>query len=141
MIAGLAGTDLPSDRKIDGKNIIDIITGKSIEAPHEFIYYYNAHSLQAVRKGKWKLHLPRTKAEQPYWGKAGKNRFFFTLDQPFLVNLEDDIAEEKNVAAEHPEIVEMLQAEAENIQNELGGFKRPGSHQRPGWPAAEMEYQ
>lgn len=141
LIAGLAGADLPSDRKIDGKDIIDIVTGESIEAPHEFIYYYNAHSLQAVRKGKWKLHLPRTKTEQPYWGRVGKNRFFFTLEQPFLVNLEDDIAEEKNVAAEHPEIVEMLQAEAENIQTELGGFKRPGSDQRPGWPSAEMEYQ
>lgn len=140
LFANLAGVELPTDRKIDGKNIKDILLGESTESKHEFLYYYNAHSLQAIRKGKWKLHLPRTAKEQPYWGKAGRTRFFHTLDKPFLVNLDKDIAEMKNVADAHPEVVKMLQAQAVEIQKELGGYKKPGSDQRPGWPAAEMQY-
>lgn len=141
LLADLAGVPLPQDRKIDGKNIRDILMGESNQSKHEFLYYYNAHTLQAVRKGKWKLHLPRTKLQQPYWGKAGKGHFFMTLAHPFLVNLEKDIAEKTNVADAHPDIVTMLQAEAQKIQNELGDFKKQGRDQRPGWPAEEMKYE
>ena len=140
LFADLADVELPTDRVIDGKNIKDILLGHSNESKHEYIYYYNAHTLQAVRKGNWKLHLPRTKLEQPYWGGSGKGRFFFTLGQPFLVNLDNDIAERTNVAAQYPEIVEMLQEEATRIQTELGGFKQIGSDQRPGWPEAPTTY-
>ena len=62
------------------------------------------------------------------------------LNQPFLVNLENDIAEKTNIADAHPEIVTMLQAQAKKIQEELGGFQKQGTDQRPGWPAEEMKY-
>jgi len=140
LVAELAGAPLPSDRTFDGHNIKDLLLGEKQSSKHEFLYYYNAHTLQAVRKGKWKLHLPRTQEEQPYWGKAAKGHYFYTLDKPFLVNLDEDIAEKTNVAAQHPEVVEMLLSAATEIQKELGGFKSIGSDQRPGWPAEEMKY-
>ena len=59
LFCGLAGVDPPSDRTIDGKNILPILLGQETETPHEFIYYYNGTNLQAVREGDWKLHLPR----------------------------------------------------------------------------------
>ena len=45
----LAGVELPSDRKIDGKNIMPILMGQQTQTPHEFLYYYNGLNLQAVR--------------------------------------------------------------------------------------------
>ncbi|WP_244651392.1 MULTISPECIES: sulfatase-like hydrolase/transferase [unclassified Lentimonas] len=135
LVADLAGVELPTDRKIDGANIRDILMGASDESPHEYLYYYNGLNLQAVRKGKWKLHLPRTLEDLPYWGKAGKARRFITLDEPFLVNLETDIAEMHNVAANNPEVVTTLLKEASRIRAELGEVGQQGADQRPGWPA------
>jgi len=41
-IADLAGVELPTDRKIDGGSIQDVLLGESTESKHEYIYYYNA---------------------------------------------------------------------------------------------------
>ncbi|MGJ8644428.1 MAG: sulfatase family protein [Luteolibacter sp.] len=134
LLADLAGVGLPGDRKIDGANIRNVLMGESEEAPHEYLYYYNGLNLQAVRKGKWKLHLPRTKEDLPYWTNAGKGHYFTTLDEPFLADLESDIGEEHNVAASNPEVVATLLKEAEHIRAELGEVGQKGSDQRPGWP-------
>ena len=130
----LAGVKPPTDRIIDGDNIHAILMGQQEESPHEFLYYYNGHNLQAVRKGKWKLHLPRTKKDQPYWGAAGKGTHFFQeLAHPFLVNLEADILEEKNVADEYPEMVRELSAVADRVKAELGGVQQKGGDERTAW--------
>lgn len=136
LFADLAGVELPKDRTIDGKNIHDVLLGVAHQSPHEFIYFYNGLNLQAIRKGKWKLHLPRTKKAQPYWGKNKK--FGFTeLNKNFLVNLDTDLGEKKNVAAANPEVVATLLKEADRIRDELGDFEQKGSDQRPSWPPAK----
>ncbi|MGJ8644427.1 MAG: sulfatase family protein [Luteolibacter sp.] len=137
LFCDLADVKLPTDRTIDGKNIRDVLLGQSDESPHEFLYYYNGFNLQAVRKGKWKLHLPRTAADQPFWGQLSVKRYFPKLDQPFLVNLENDIGEEHNVADDNPEVVVMLLKEAERTRAELGDVGQTGSDQRALWRPAE----
>ncbi|MGD7651875.1 MAG: sulfatase family protein [Verrucomicrobiales bacterium] len=133
LFCDLAGVALPGDRTIDGKNIRDVVLGQDAESPHDFLYYYNGLNLQAVRQGKWKLHLPRTKADQPYWGQVSRNRSFVELDQPFLVNLERDIGETKNVASNYPEVVATLLKEADRIRAELGDASQAGTDRRPYW--------
>ncbi|MGJ8676694.1 MAG: sulfatase family protein [Akkermansiaceae bacterium] len=133
LFCGLAGVDLPQDRKYDGTNILDVLRGEATESPHQFLYYYNGVNLQAVRKGKWKLHLPRTVADQPFWAKkAGGNnkKKLITLDQPMLIDLELDIGEKYNLADQYPEVVNMLQREARRIRAELGDNSLVGSDQR-----------
>ena len=133
LIGDLAGVDLPKDRKIDGRNIIDILKGNSGESPHEYTYYYNGTNLQAIRKGLWKLHLPRTVDDQPFWSKKGHpkvDKGFITLDEYVLFNLEDDPGEETNVADQHPEVVAMLKEQAKVIRAELGDVHVIGSDQR-----------
>lgn len=130
----LAGVDLPSDRKIDGRNIADILSGQSEKSPHEMIYYYNGTNLQAVRRGTWKLHLPRTVKDQPFWAKqkgGNPKKVFITLDAPKLFNLESDVGEKTDVAAQHPEMVDSLLQEADRIRSELGDVAVRGSDQRP----------
>ena len=41
------------------------------------------------------------------------------------------------LAADYPEVVAMLQTEAERVRGELGDVGKKGSDQRPGWPPAE----
>ena len=67
----VAGIEPPADRKIDGMEISDLLTGKTKQSPHEYFHYYNGLNLQAVGNAKWKLHLPRTVDDQPYWAKKG----------------------------------------------------------------------
>ncbi|WP_309005858.1 sulfatase-like hydrolase/transferase [Pelagicoccus sp. SDUM812005] len=134
LFCDLAEVEAPKDRKIDGKNILNVLLGEAEESPHEILYYYNGHNLQAVRKGKWKLHLPRSAQDQPFWGKGGRSRRFYELDEAFLVNLETDIAEERNLAAHYPEVVTDLLEEAERARRELGDVGVQGRDQRPGWP-------
>lgn len=133
LFCSVAGVEVPQDRKIDGKNIIDILKGKTKKSPHEFIYYYNGTNLQAVRKGKWKFHLPRTLADQPFWSKkanSNQDKGFITLDSYVLFNLEDDLGEKNNVADQYPEVVAMLKKQAQIIREELGDVHVIGSDQR-----------
>lgn len=131
LFCGLAGVDLPADRKIDGQDILPILEGKQTSTPHERLCYYNGTNLQAVREGDWKLHLPRTARDQPFWNKKrAPGKLFVTLDQPLLFNLEKDVGETENVAEQHPVVVARLQSHAKAIRAELGDVKVKGTDQR-----------
>ncbi|GAA4444413.1 sulfatase [Novipirellula rosea] len=130
----VASIEPPSDRTIDGKNIIDLLTGKTNQSPHHYFYYYNGLNLQAVRNERWKLHLPRTIADQPYWAKkAGGNpkKKLLSLDQPLLFDLDHDVSEQKNVLSQHPEVASKLMSQVERIRAEIGDVNATGSDQRP----------
>ncbi len=124
-LALLAGTKAPTDRIIDGKNIWPLMTGKrGAKSPHKVFYYYQMDQLQAVRSGKWKLHLP-LKMKKRNWGKG-------IPDTPLnLYNLQADIAETNNIADQHPDVVKHLFALAEKARLDLGDVDREGTGQRP----------
>jgi len=127
----LAGVKQPSDRKIDGERILPVLQGKTTVTPHEFLYYYNGTNLQAVREGNWKLHLPRTPRDQPFWSKRpSKRKGFVTLGQHVLFNLRNDLGEGRDVARQHPEVVARLKKQAEAIRAELGDVHVKGADQR-----------
>jgi RNA polymerase sigma-70 factor (subfamily 1) len=100
LFCSLAGVELPTDRKIDGKNIFPILQGNETETPHKMLYYYNGTNLQAVREGNWKLHLPRTLKGQPFWSKEPRHTWkgFVKLDDFQLFDLNNDLGEKRNVA-------------------------------------------
>ncbi len=130
----VAGADLPTDRKLDGKNIMGLLMGETEQSPHDYFYYYNGLNLQAVRNEKWKLHLPRTVADQPYWAKkSGGNRkkIYITLKQPMLIDLDADVGEKENVISQHPEVTSELMKEVERARAEIGDVHLIGSDQRP----------
>jgi arylsulfatase A len=126
--ARLAGAEAPRDRTIDGKDIWPLMSGKSgAKSPHEAFYYYQMDQLQAIRCGKWKLHLP-LEQKKKNWGEP-------TPDVPLqLYDLQADIGETNNVADKHPDVVERILALAEKARQDLGDVNRPGKGQRPaGW--------
>ncbi|MGJ8743548.1 sulfatase family protein [Polaribacter sp.] len=142
-IATLAGAEIPKDRVIDGKNITAILEQGKGKSPHKFAYYYNGANLQAVRKGKWKLHLPRTLEDQPFWSKkmmgkpfGGKNlkniscKGLEVLTRPLLFNLDTDMGELTDISKKHPDVVKELLLESERIKKELGDVNIVGTDQR-----------
>ncbi|MBE0675582.1 MAG: sulfatase-like hydrolase/transferase, partial [Bacteroidales bacterium] len=89
-MAFLAGTDVPGDRIIDGKNIWPILSGKRrAVSPHETFFYHRGNNLTAVRSGMWKLHRKDNDIYELY-------------------NLGSDISEQNNVADENPQLVDSL---------------------------------
>lgn len=123
--ARLAGTSAPTDRIIDGRDIRPLMTGRTgAKSPHKAFYYYQMDQLQAVRSGKWKLHLP-LKPKKRNWGKPEP-------EGPLLLfDLEADIGEQDNIADRRPRVVERLLALAEEAREDLGDTDRPGKNQRP----------
>jgi len=124
-LAHLAGTEPPGHRIIDGKDIRPLMLGELDAAtPHEAFFYYQMDQLQAVRSGKWKLHLP-LKPKKSNWGEPEP-------ESPLqLYDLEADIGEQNNVADRHPKVVGRLMALAEKAREDLGDTGRLGRSQRP----------
>jgi len=123
------GSRLPKDRVYDGENLLPLFSGETLKRPAtQPFFYYNCENLQAVRRGPWKLHLPRSPEQLPFWDK---NKDFAKLQSPVLYNLQTDEAESINVAADHPEVVREMTDLASSIREDLGEFMQRGKSQRP----------
>lgn len=133
-IAKLTGTNAPTDRIIDGRDIGPLMTAQpGARTPHEAYYYYWAQGLEAVRSGPWKLHFAHDYAHLAVPGGGGlPGKYTRPKITGALYNLEKDISEQHDVAAQHPEVVTRLQALAERARADLGDSltKRKGENLR-----------
>lgn len=124
-IADVTGVSLPTDRKIDGFNLMPLLTGETAASPRQEFVYYNGLTLEAVRRGPWKLHLPRKVANLVYWAK--KKGDYKNLNHFVLNNLSVDVAEKNDLATANPEKVQVLKTMAEETRKELGDWNQDGS--------------
>jgi len=136
-IAGLIGADLPK-HTIDGKDISPLMFGQAdAKTPHEhFFCFYSPKSLHAVRTGRWKLHFPhtyRTLAGGPGGTDGQPVNYQSAKIGLALFDLQNDVGETTDVAAQHPEIVAALTAAAEQMRQSLGDQfqNRQGTDVRP----------
>ncbi|TSA32045.1 MAG: arylsulfatase [Verrucomicrobiaceae bacterium] len=141
-IAAVIGAKLP-DHPIDGLDVWPIISGQQGAAnPHSaYWFYYNKDELHAVATGdgRWKLQFPHT-----YGSLAGKpagkdgvpaGGTGCKVEKIELYDLVNDVSETTDVAEKHPDIVKLLESEAEKAREELGdalnkrtgkGVREPG---------------
>jgi arylsulfatase A-like enzyme len=102
-LAGLCGATVPTDRSIDGRDVVEVWLDPEARSPHESFAYYWGHSLEAVRDRRHKLQLSRRGEE---------------LTE--LYDLVDDPGETTDLAASMPEVVAALSVVAERYRLELG---------------------
>lgn len=102
--AKLCGANLPKDLVIDGKDMMPTLV-EDAESPHEYFFYAHWGVLEGVRWKSWKLRII-----------DGKET---------LHHLSKDIGEKKNVAAQHPEIVQKLKAAMRGFEHEMEANVRP----------------
>ncbi|MSU51501.1 MAG: arylsulfatase [Opitutus sp.] len=122
----LAGGTVPADRTIDGRDFSPLLLGRAKESQREAHFYYRAYRLEAVRQGPWKLALgPQA---------AGMGTVDTDLEARVaglrLYNLDTDIGERTDVAAQNPAVVKRLQALAATMAADLGNGQ-PGPGVRP----------
>ena len=115
--AKLAGADIPTDRKIDGKDIGSTLVGES-KTPHETYFYHQGNRLSAVRTGKWKLHTNKGKPSQLY-------------------DLESDIGETNNVIKANPEVVKKLNGQLKAFAKDIADNSRPAAFVKDPIPLAK----
>lgn len=130
-LINLAGGQIPDDRIIDGKNIHYLMKDPSDETLHEVLYYYQKEQLQAVRSGKWKLHLAMdsTYLNIHRGGIAGGRSMK-------LIDLSTDIKEEHDLSGEYPQVIKQLLKYADEARKNLGDMGYDGIQVRK---AAIME--
>jgi arylsulfatase len=56
-LAKICGCDPPANR-IDGRDLSPLLLGKEGARGRDSFAYYSGNELQAIRRGKWKLHFP-----------------------------------------------------------------------------------
>ena len=107
-VAEITGTSIPEN--IDGISFLPTLLGEK-QKPHEYLYweFHERGGRKALRKGDWKLVSYNVK-------KPEKT----TVE---LYNLIDDIGEENNVAANHPELVKELMDLLNSARTESEVFK------------------
>ena len=102
-LADLCGALVPTDRIIDGLNVVDVWLDPTARSPHETFAYYRGNALEAVRDTQWKLHVARD----------GQEVFE-------LYELKNDAGESRDVASAQPTVVDRLRAVADHYRQELG---------------------
>ncbi len=132
-IAARIDAPLPKN-KIDGKDIWPLIAGREdAVSPHEAYFFYYGSELHAMRMGKWKLHFPhgyRTLSGR----KGGTGGLPVEYDpasiELSLFDLENDIAETRDVRDQHPDVLAAMEKLAAAMRKDLGDGKMPGTGRR-----------
>ncbi len=135
-VVSAAGGRLPDDRVIDGRDILPLLKGQVAESPHEAVYAMAGQTLRMIRTRRWKLHVRqpapgfRCMDDASDW-KDRRRPDGITIIAQFeqadptqcpgvqtgpspqpmmLFDMQADPSEQKDVAAQHPEVVERLTA-------------------------------
>ncbi|MCL5743351.1 MAG: sulfatase-like hydrolase/transferase [Acidobacteria bacterium] len=101
-ICKVAGAALPTDRTIDGRDILPVAASKA-KSPHEALFWALGGQL-AVRRGKWKLVKDGYEAD----GTPDGRKSLEGEDALFLTNLEEDPGESKNRRHDEPALTDEL---------------------------------
>ena len=109
-IAEMTGAPLPSDTKLDSISATGAILRGEPIARDTFAYYKDA-DLEAVRRGDWKLHFCKTTRSEGVNTQVEMNALF---------NLREDPGEKENLFQEHPDVVENLNALADEFRRTFG---------------------
>jgi arylsulfatase A-like enzyme len=150
-----ANISAPSDRVIDGTDILPLLTSDA-KSPHEVIIGQQGPKLATVRDARWKLHVLPSNA-RPGLAKAGAKWVDprapdgVTLLAPYeqyspadfpglqtgdapramaLFDLSTDPAEQHDVADAHPDIVKRLKAQYDELANDIGTTADQGRARR-----------
>lgn len=107
-----------SPENLDGKSLVPVVL-EDEASPHDVYQWQFGRGKNpqwAVRKGSWKLIGNPLDTSEPQQERRNGGKL---KDGLFLVNVEVDPSESKNVAAQHPELVNELHQERKELVAEV----------------------
>ncbi len=118
----LAGVDVPTDRVIDGKNILPYMVGEAPDKPiHDTFIVPGA----TIRNGDWKLLV---KKQKPGGGGSKGKTDRVGAEAGSLFNLREDLGETNDVSREYPEKVVYLEKMMDDYMATFKKNIRPREH-------------
>jgi arylsulfatase A len=132
-IAKWVGTPL-GDKKIDGLDASETITGDAASPRTEMVYYTANGRLTGMRRGDWKYLV------NPLQRKVlSKEKEKSVKKEYMLFNLADDISESNNLYDSHPDQVVMLkqlmsERDKEITKNQRKAWRTENEHPWPVYP-------
>ncbi len=128
--ASHTGFDLPRDSAEDSFDFLPYLKGEEAEPPRESLIHNTRPDHYAIRDGRWLLVNHRTgvvggdgRQPPPEWLEKHHVPPYEEDQELALYNLDDDLRQRKNLAAEKPERVAAMQALLEEIRER--GFSAP----------------
>ena len=153
-ICQLADAEVPTDRVIDGKDLMPLLKSSEASSAHDAVFGMQSRFLATIRSGRWKLHVrspgnelfsqlsPQEKLE---WNdprgpdgvillapfeQAGPHQHpgLTEGDGPramMLFDLENDPGEQMDVSASNPEVVSRLLAKFREVESGIPDLPDP----------------
>lgn len=116
--SSVAGGQIPTDRIIDGKNLMPYFEAQKLDSPlHETFIIPG----KTIRYKNWKLAFTAIQPGGPKSALNGRNG----VKKGTLFNLEEDVEETTDVSDKHPEIVKMLTQKMNVFMKELHENRKP----------------
>jgi uncharacterized sulfatase len=155
-VCKLAGVPIPTDRTIDGRDILPMLQDDDATSPHDAIFSMKGERLATIRSGRWKLHVESPGSERflnwpderlVHW-KDPRSPDGVTILAPFeqprptqypglmagdaprkmmLFDLVTDPGEQCDLADAQPEIVVNLKKLFDETAREVPEFSQPKS--------------
>lgn len=139
-----SGARMPDERKLDGKDILPVLTGAA-GSPHEYVFGQQGSRLSTIRDARWKLHVLSPAQMKLKAGEDGKwldprAPDGVTILAPYeqynleshpglktgdsaakmqLFDLTEDPGEQHDVASKYPGEVERLMVAYETLNKEV----------------------
>lgn len=134
--AQITGVTPPGNAGVDSVSILPIMRGLQHGPLREAEVHHSVDGHFAIRRGKWKLELC---AGSGGWAAPGEPLAHeMGLPEVQLYNMETDEGEQHNVQAEHPEVVQRLQALLQRYVDE--GRSTPGPREANAVPVDLWKY-
>ncbi len=125
-ICSITGAKLPKDRKIDGTDLSDLLTGKTSQLKREtplYWFFYRMNPAIALREGKWSLIADTNDAQRlKTHPLVAEDMPFIKKSQPvkyMLYNMETDLTQRQDVAQKHPELLDRLKKKMKTMHQDV----------------------
>jgi len=107
-LAGERNIAAASKKPLDGKSILPFLLGKETKSPENVYLFFDGPYLQTARAGRWKIHVARWNI--PRYTAASGQQKNVRLVTPELFDMNVDVGESYDVAADQPIVVRDLRA-------------------------------
>ncbi len=118
-VLDILGLPAPRDRIIDGRSILEVLTGGA-ETPHDYLYYYDSETLFAVRDQRFKYRAPAG----VFYSTDAMPMAAAVPQKEWLFDLANDPREAYDTSLKYPAELARLKAALAQRNSEMAENKR-----------------
>lgn len=122
----MSGVAMPTDRDIDGVDMLPLLKGEATEALHDDLYFISGDKVMGVRTKDNFKYIDRHRSEN--------SKYWVSKQGPFLFDLNYDLNESYNSQTHFPEkaatLRERLEAKREEMKQNPRGWKESDNHKK-----------